>query len=231
MDELKRNKKKQMAALCCGLLGCLCFGTGDWLMMCADPTPLGELYWLTAGTAQIPPWRYTLAMVLAFPGILLYGTALFSLERYILLSKQKNTYHTLTVYGLTPWLCLHLFYVMILFAFGWMQNHGYAAAALPTCEALYRQFSWLPAVSEVLMVPPFLYWFYLQMKGETVFPKPMAFISVLVFYGVLYLVKSLLPISAFRLGFTNGLMSESMLLWFCVLLLWTARKTAGNGKP
>lgn len=30
-----------------------------------------------------------------------------------------------------------------------------------------------------------------------------------------------LPVSAFRLGFTNGLMSESMILWFGIMLIST----------
>ena len=31
------------------------------------------LNWLTTGTAQIPQWRFTLAMALAFPGIFYYN--------------------------------------------------------------------------------------------------------------------------------------------------------------
>ena len=46
----------------------------------------------------------------------------------------------------------------------------------------------------------------------------MAFTNVLAIYGVLYVVKSLLPVSVFWLGFTNGLMSESMSVWFLILL-------------
>ena len=29
----------------------------------------------------------------------------------------------------------------------------------------------------------------------------------------------LMPVSAFRLGFTNGLMSESMIIWFGIMLI------------
>jgi len=37
-----------------------------------------------------------------------------------------------------------------------------------------------------------------------------------------------MPVSAFRLGFTNGLMSESMIVWFGIMLIWH-RKTAQGG--
>ena len=51
-------KEKRKLALLCGLLGCLCYGGGDWLMMYGDPAHTGKLIWLTNGTAQIPMWRY-----------------------------------------------------------------------------------------------------------------------------------------------------------------------------
>lgn len=62
-------------------------------------------------------------------------------------------------------------------------------------------------------------WFYLQIRGKTVFPRWMAFTNVLVIFAVLKGVSLLMPVSAFRLGFTNGLMSESMIIWFGILLL------------
>ena len=74
------------------------------------------------------------------------------------------------------------------------------------------------------MLPPFLYWFYLQVSGRTVFPKWMAFTNVLVIYGVLWFVKFLLPDTPFRIGFTNGLMSESMFIWFGIMLIWHAER-------
>ncbi len=219
-------KKHPKAALLCGILGCLCYGGGDWLMMYGNPVHHGALSWLTEGVAAIPQWRFDLAMVLAFPGIILYGIALFAAEMYIKEEKHRRAYHWLNAFGLTPWIALHLFYVMILTLFAWMHGNGFAAEALPVCEGLFRQLSWLVPVSEGLMLPVFLYWFWLQVSGKTVFPRWMAFTNVLVIYAVLKGVSLLLPVSAIRLGFTNGLMSESMILWFGILLIWERRRAA-----
>ena len=216
---MNRMKKHPKAALLCGILGCLCYGGGDWLMMVGDPAYHGALSWLTEGVAAIPQWRFNLAMALAFPGIILYGIALFAVEMYIREEKHRRVYHWLNAFGLTPWIALHLFYVMILTLFAWMHGNGYAAEALPVCEGLFRQLSWLVPVSEGLMLPVFLYWFWLQIRDKTVFPRGMAFTNVLVIYAVLKGVSLLLPVSAFRLGFTNGLMSESMILWFGIMLI------------
>ncbi len=74
--------KKITLAILCGLLGCVCFGAGDWLMLYGDTAYSGAISWLTAGAAEIAPWRNSLAMALAFPGIVLYGIALFAIFYY-----------------------------------------------------------------------------------------------------------------------------------------------------
>lgn len=217
-------RRKLNFALICGMLGCLCFGAGDWLMIYGDTTYSGSLYWLTEGVADIVPWRNGLAMVLSFPGIILYGIALFAIQGYIKESRHQKVYHYLNVFGLTPWIALHLFYIMILYLFAWMNKNGFEQAALPAAQALYAHLSWVVIVSEVMMLPPFLCWFYLVAAGKTELPKKMALSNPLTIYLALYLVKSLMPDSAFRIGFTNGLMSESMIIWFGVFLYWNIRR-------
>ena len=165
-----------------------------------------------------------LALALAFPGIILYGIALFTVETYIRGDRERRVYHYLNAFGLTPWIALHLFYIMILVLFSWMNANGFAAEALTVCEGLFSRLSWLVPVSEALMVPVFLYWFFLQITGKTALPKAMAFTNVLILFAILKGISLLLPVSAFRLGFTNGLMSESMILWFGFMLMWERRK-------
>jgi len=219
-----RNSKKMSTALICGILGCLCMGGGDWLMLYGDPAYEGNLMWLTLGVANIAQWRYQLAMALAFPGVILYGIGLFAVQSYIRDERQKKIYHYMNAFGLTPWLLLHYFYVAILSLYTWMMQEGMSGIAATTCEAMFARFSWMVIGSEVLMLPVFVYWFYLQITGKTIFKKGMAFTNVLVIYAVLKTVTVFLPESAGRLAFINGLMSESMFLWFLLMLLNIGRE-------
>ena len=214
---MKTNRMR--IALICGMLGCLCYGGGDWLMMYGNPVYHGTLSWLTEGVAAIPQWRFNLAMALAFLGIILYGIALFAVQEFITGEKQRKVYHYLNAFGLTPWIALHLFYIMILTLFAWLNKNGFSSDATAICEGLYAPLMWLVPVSEGLMLPVFVYWFRLQIGGKTVFPGWMAFTNVLFIYGALKGVSLLMPVSAFRLGFTNGLMSESMIVWFGFMLV------------
>lgn len=214
------------AALWCGLLGCLLMGTGDWLMLYGDTAYTGRLAWLTVGAAGIAPWRNALAMGLAFPAVVLYGAALFAIAAWLKQPRHQTVYRGLTAFSLTPWLCLHLFYVMILFLFAWLTANGGGALALPAAEALFDQFLWVVPLSEILMLPPYFCWFWLVARGHSTLPRWMALSNPLLFYLVLKLATLFMPDCAFRLAFTNGLMSESMALWFGSLLLCGARPAA-----
>lgn len=217
-------KRKIQAALLCGMLGCVCFGAGDWLMIYGDTAHSGALAWLTEGAAAIAPWRNAVAMALAFPGIILYGIALFAIAAFLREEKQRRIYHYLTAFGLTPWIGLHLFYIMILYGFAWMSADGYQEGALAASEAMFAHLSWVVILSEALMLPPYLYWFWVLARGNSAFPKRMTLINPLILYALLKLITLLMPESAFRLAFTNGLMSESMIIWFAAMLAWNARQ-------
>lgn len=80
------------------------------------------------------------------------------------------------------------------------------------------------------MLPPYLYWSWLLLRGRSIFPKWMALSNPLVFYGVLKLLTLLMPDVPFRLAFTNGLMSESMVLWFgsMLVLLLRSKRSCQN---
>lgn len=220
----RKAKRKTELALLCGLLGCLCIGAGDWLMLYGDTAHQGSLFWLAEGAAVIPAWRNTLAMALSFPGILLYGIALFAIAALLKEERQRGIYRYLTAFSLTPWLALHLYYILILYGFAWMTGNGFEMAALPVSEAVFGHLSWIVAVSEVLMLPPYFYWAYLLFSCKSYFPRWMAASNPLVFYGILKAVTLLMPDGAFRLAFTNGLMSESMALWFGSMIIWLGRQ-------
>ena len=101
MNENNR-KRSLIISFVFGMLGCLCYGSGDWLMVYGDTSYSGSLFWLTDGVAAISPWRNSLAMLLSFPGIIFYGIGLFAAGKFITDKKSAKIYQTLNIYGLTP---------------------------------------------------------------------------------------------------------------------------------
>ena len=222
------KKKKMIICFVLGMVGCLCFGGGDWLMIYGNTAHTGELYWLTQGIIGISPARNTIAMALAFPGIICYGTGLFAMAGFIKDSRDRKIYRVLNIFGLTPWLCLHIFYILLLAIYAYMGSNGYQGAD-EICHAVYSSLSWIIPLSEAFMLPPFIYYMYLQLRGKTYFSRLGGFFgaNVLVNYGVLYVVSLIMPDVPARLGFKNGLMSESMIILFAVLVICTVKNIHG----
>ena len=223
---MNRNKEKQKSiiTLIIGIAGCIFMAASDWLMIYGDTSFEGNLAWLTIGTAGISPTRNAVALLMAFPAVIFYSIALFGLKKLIKYEKNKKIYSGLTAVGMTPWLAIHLFYVMILYLFGWLMTGGYNDIAYKACEALFDQFTWIIPLGEVFMLLPFIYWFIIDLKNKTVFPKIMAINNPLIIYIVLKAVTYILPDKPFRLAFINGLMSESMAIWFVVFIIFLSFK-------
>ncbi len=106
------------------MLGCAFMCSGDWLMMYGDTAHYGDVIWLTESAAQIPAWRNLLSTRVVYPAIILYEIGLFNIEKYINREKQTKIYHYLTVFGMTPWLCIHIYVTAILYVFGMMRQNG-----------------------------------------------------------------------------------------------------------
>ena len=224
MIELTVPKKKMMLLLLAGILGCLCMGGSDWLMIYGDTAFEGSLAWLTLGVAQIPAWRNGLAMLLAFPAVILYSLGLFGLRHFFRDDHTRKTYSFLTALGMTPWLCLHLFYVMILALFAWLMGQGETELAYAAGEMLFENLGWVVLIGQIIMILPFGYLFWIVFSGKSDYPGWSAVNNPLFLYLILKVLVGVLPDTPFRLAFINGLMSESMLIFFVIHLICVAKK-------
>ena len=217
--EQRISRQTMVLYLLCGFAGCLLMASSDWLMIYGNTAAQGALPWLTEGVALVPPWRNTLALALAFPAVVCYLIALLGVRYFLRERSARKLYVSLTSLGMTPWLCLHLFYTMIFFLFGWLRSQGEPDLAFSACEAIVSHFSWLIPVADVLMVLPFLYLLFAFITNRSHYSRCMALNNPLVIFVVLKLISGFLPNVPARLAFINGLMSESMLVWFIVFLV------------
>ena len=214
----KLSNKKLSMMFAVGILGCILMAASDWLMIWGDTAFEGNLAWLTLGVAKIPEWRNALAMGFAFPAVILYAVGLLNMSYLIKDHKDKMIYSALTAIGFTPWLCIHLLYTMILFGFSFIYNSVSADLAYEVCEAMFSQFTFVVLLGQVIMLLPFIYLFVITLRKKTVFPKWMCINNPLIIYVVLKAITMIMPDTAFRLAFTNGLMSEAMLIWFIIYI-------------
>lgn len=203
-----------------GMLGSFFYGFSDWIMKYGDPTPLSsKSSWFTKGTAEIPGWRYVLAMLLAYPGTIFYIIGLFSFERYILNEKHRMIFHYLNIVNVTPWMALHLIFIVIMYAFHFMMSNGYSDVAIPIAEDLYTHFSWIIPASLLFMFPVFIYYLYLIVTGRTTFRKIMGLAHMIPIIIVQYIIIFMLPDSAIKVGLINACSNQSIFISFFIFYI------------
>ena len=223
---MKMEHKKLSLILICGVLGSLLMAASDWLMIYGDVSYTGNLAWLTNGVSQISAKRNAFALMVAIPAVVLYAVALYEVGYLFKDTSKRSLYHLLTIIGMTPWLCIHLFYIMILFVFGYLHTCNQLALAHSLCELMFGQFSFIILAGEVLMILPFVYLMLQSLKGETILPKTFGYVNPIFLFIILKLVTFLMPNNGFRLAFTNGLMCDALLIWFILLYLKVKKSQA-----
>lgn len=214
-----------------GMLGALCFASGDWLMAFGDPTHTGDYFWLTEGAKHISAGRNALSLAVAFPGVILCAMALLTLERAVRPGRQRMTWRYLTTYSLLPWLTVHTFIALQLFTFGWMSRNGYEAAALPTAQAVNAQFGWMALICYALISIPFFLWLILGLLGKLRMPRLMALVNPVLFVPLLVALRPLVPDGPFKPGYINAEISTSFFLFFAGLFLYLLRNPAVDPQP
>ena len=218
--QMEISKKMWTISMIAGIIGAVLMAASDWMMIYGDTAYTGKLVWLTKGVLDMDPGQNALAMMLAFPAVLFYSIALVSIRHAFKSEKERKNYTFITILGLTPWLCLHLFYTMIFYMASWLHMNGYGKLACLTGEAVFEHFGWIVIAGEVFMVLPWIYLFVKTLRNRTHFHRLIAFDNPLLIYVVLKCLTAFMPDRPFRLAFTNGLMSEAMIIFFIIYLIF-----------
>lgn len=203
-----------------GMIGALLLASGDWLMIFGDPATSSHYFWLSEGAKHIAPWRHTLALALGIPGVIFCAIALLTLEIALKAGKERLYWRYMTSYSLLPWLTVHTFIIVQIYTFGWMNQNGFTAAALPTAEAVTKQFSWMTTICFLLISIPFILWLVFGLKGRLRLARWMAFVNPLIFLPILVLLRNIIPASAIKPAYINGEISTSFFLFFFGIFLY-----------
>ena len=92
------------------------------------------------------------------------------------------------------------------------EKNGLNVQSIPVCEGLFSQLSW------IFMIPVFIYWFYLQIKGKTIFPKAYVFTNIIfIFYGIEN-ISNKYSSKCFSSRIFIQPTNESMIIWFGIML-------------
>lgn len=204
-----------------GMIGCLCFGIGDWLLGYVDPAPIeGNIfYFICAGYgAGYHLSKVTFALILALAGMCFLYPGFVHMSDT---AKDKKTKRSLGyAFGLCSagWLALHILVSVNVIVFSQAEKSGGRELAVTLSSSLSRAgmaallcIFLLVAVSLVMLSIDIL-------CRKICLKRPAVLFSPIVPMGIIFAAAQILPQSPFSYGLYTFCMNGGMLVWFGYLL-------------
>lgn len=204
-----------------GLIGCLCFGVGDWLLGYVNPALADEtaLYFIRAGHGvNYNTLRVDITLVLAVVGIFFLYPAFVHIADIAKEGKMKRFLGYAFGLCMTGWMMLHLLVSFIVLAFSEAEKNGGHELAVTLAGRLGSAGAVVEKCTSLLVVGAGIALIVAILRGNTCLKKSAAAFSPVVPMVVLIAVSQMLPQSAFSYGLYTFNMNAAMMVWFAYLL-------------
>lgn len=217
MRDFSKNKKYWVY----GIIGCICFGIGDWLLGYVDPAQVSTdiFYFIRAGHgADYPVQKAVVTMTLAMAGMLFYLPAL--LHICDVATDQKTASHLKYTFGLCAvgWFTVHFIVSVNVLVYSWLvKNAGVELAngisrhlgnSMLICLYLAYLFAAVPCIRMIVDI----------LRNKTVLNKSAVFFTPLIWVAIVGATANILPSSPVSYGLYTFCMNAGMMVWFIYLL-------------
>lgn len=200
-----------------GIIGCLLFGVGDWLLGFVDPAKVeGDVfYFISAGHgADYADWKIVVTLVCAVIGVLFLSQGCVHIADYMTGEKEKAGARRVFTHLTYPWLMIHFTVTIMVFTYSYLcKNVGSEQAAMMS-KYMDELFDPFVLLSYGIVLVVFADMIIVIARGKTILKRREAFFSPVTWICVIGLVSMLLPESAFSKGLYAFCMNGGMIIWF-----------------
>ena len=207
--------KRKYAAM--GMIGCMLFGVGDWLLGFVDPGKVqGDVfYFISAGHGKdYADWKIVLTLVLAVIGVLLLQQGCEHIADYMKTEKDKAGARRVFTAMTYAWLLIHVTVTIMVLTYSYMcKTAGEEQAALMSqyMDKLFDPFVFL---AYFIVLVAFADLIIVIARGRTTFRKREAFLTPVTWIAAIGFISMLLPERPFSKGLYTFCMNGGMIFWF-----------------
>ncbi len=217
-----KEKRKMEFALLCGMLSCLCFGAGDWLLGYVNPTPISEniFYFICAGHgAGYAQWKIVVTLVMAMVGMCFLIPGMACIADVAQKSGARRLLRYLFMLCAVGWIVIHFAVAVNVLVFSLAERAGDRELAVTLSHGLdsacllflYCAYVFVAAALITLMV--------LILCAKTRLKRTAALFTPVISMGIIAAVSGLLPVSPFAYGLYTFCMNGGLIVWFVYLLI------------
>lgn len=215
----KADKKKYWIY---GIIGCICFGIGDWLLGYVDPSLTQEavFYFIRAGHGV--NYNITKAMItlaLAMAGMLFYFPAMVHIGDVA--TDKRAASRLQYTFGLCSagWLVIHFIVTVNVIVYSWMTKNADSELAGGISALLEKTMLPCLYIAYIFVAVPLIIIIADILRGKTRLRKQEVIFTPLIWMAVINVVAGIIPASPFSYGLYTFSMNGGMLVWFLYLMI------------
>ena len=205
-----------------GIIGCLLFGIGDWLLGYVDPkeVPYDVFYFISAGHgAGYTDWKITVTMVCAVIGVLFLWQGFVHISNLMTGEKDRSGAARIFTFLTYSWMIIHFTVTIMVFIFSYScRNIGMEQAVIIT-NGLDKVLDPCIFVAYLILGTAMIDLIIVIARGKTKLNRSDAFITPLTWMLLIGAVSFILPASPFSKGLYTFCMNGGMIVWFVRLLI------------
>ena len=206
-----------------GIIGCIMFGIGDWLLGYVDPTSVnGDVfYFISAGHgADYPFWKLTVTMTSAVIGVLFLQQGCVHIADLMRSEKDKAGAARVFTFLTYAWLVIHFVVTVNVFAYSYMcRAFGNEQAELFSKETA-KVFAPCLYLSYFIIIVAMIDLILVIAKGRTYLSRREAFFTPMTWICLIGGVSIILPESPFSKGLYTFCMNGGMMVWFIRMMFY-----------
>lgn len=203
-----------------GIIGCICFGIGDWLLGYVDPGVIGEEFHVirVGHGADYSLMKVTITMLLGVLGMVFLIPGFRAQADILKDEKRKPVFRFLMTLCAVAWLAIHVTVSTGVYIYSWCMHQGDAAMAHDLTIDVLGLFRPIQFVSYAFLAVTLIMQILDIVKGRTLCPKIAVLFTPAVWMGALSLFQFVFPLSPFANGLYTFSMNGGMIIWFIYLL-------------
>ena len=213
----KRNREYWLL----GLLGCVLFGIGDWLLGYVDPQPASEVFSvLKAGHGEsYALWKITLTLLLGAIGVPFMMAGCMHMAELVTDKKRGAVLRWGMMLLPVGWLLIHFTVSCGIYAYAWNMQEGDPSLALGMAEDMMRMFQVTQIVADLLAAIPLLLLVEYTLRDKIALKLSSLLFTPLLWMALFSAVKFLVPATPFSNGIDTFCMNAGMMIWFVYLVV------------
>ena len=205
-----------------GIIGCVLFGVGDWLLGFVDPGKVPEdvFYFISAGHgAGYPDWKIMVTMVCAIIGVLFLWQGFVHISDLMKEEKDMEGAKRVFTFLTYSWLIIHFVVTIMVFIYSYSCRTLGREQAVIITSGLDKVLDPCILIAYFILGIALIDLIIIIARGKTKLKRTDAFITPLTWMLIIGAVSMVLPASMFSKGLYTFCMNGGMIVWFIRLLI------------